>query len=237
MKRGIHFKKTLSCDQVDIVTTGPSSRDIAGIDKGIVFKTTMRDTALLLLNSKAAFKGYAYLLVTKGYGCMCNVVLDKLHTVNTCFEETKKIFSKIVDLHIEEPKNVGGIGSFSAHTLFKRGKTLYVGEAAGLQDFLWGFGMRYAVMSGFLAAKSIITHEDYEKTAKKYFNHKIKASITNRYVWENCRKRHYSLLVKNGKIMRKLLYSVHNFNSIQKIVYPFAVSYLQKRYPHLQVTE
>ena len=35
---------------------------------------------------------------------------------------------------------------------------LYTGEAAGLQDVLWGFGMRYAVISGFCASQSGLLH-------------------------------------------------------------------------------
>ena len=231
----IHFGKTIPQDQADIAATGPASNEIAGIDKGIAFKTTMRDTAVLLLNEKAAFKGYAYLLVTKGYGCMCTVVLNKLTSVASCFEETKKIFSTLVDLDMQEPKKVGGIGRFSAKNVFKKGKTLFVGEAAGLQDFLWGFGMRYAVTSGFLAARSILDKKDYQKAAQEYFNHKIKASITNRYLWEKCGRIRYSLMIENRRIMRAILYRMHRYNFIQKMVYPLAVSYLRKSYPGLRL--
>ncbi|KYK32776.1 MAG: NAD(P)/FAD-dependent oxidoreductase [Theionarchaea archaeon] len=231
----IHFGKTIPQDQADIVATGPTFNEIAGIDKGIAFKTTMKDTAVLLLNDKAAYKGYAYLLVTKGYGCMCTVVLDELTSVAHCFEETKNIFSTMMDLGIQEPKKVGGIGSFSTKNVFKKDKSLFVGEAAGLQDFLWGFGMRYAVTSGFLAAQSILDNKDYEQTAQKYFSHKLKASITNRYLWEKCDRIRYSLMVKNGRIMKAILYRMHRYNFIQKMVYPLAVSYLRKRYGDLRL--
>lgn len=231
----IHFGTTIPQEQADIVATGPTSHEVAGIDKGIAFKTTMKDTAVLLLNEKAAYKGYAYLLVTKGYGCMCTVVLETLTYIARCFEETKKIFSAMMDLDIQEPKEVGGIGSFSTKNVFKKGKSLFVGEAAGLQDFLWGFGMRYAFTSGFLAAQSIINGEDYEHVARTYFSHKLKASITNRYLWEKCGEQRYSLILKNGRMMRRILYSIHKYNFIQKMVYPIAVSYVKKRYGSLRV--
>lgn len=224
----IYFGKTIPRNQADIVATGPTSNEIAGIDKGIVFKTKMKDIAILLLNDKAALKGYAYLLVTRGYGCMCTVVLDTLSSVTTCFKETRRIFLSMVNLDMQEPKRVGGVGSFSTKNVFKKGRTLFVGEAAGLQDFLWGFGMRYAVTSGFLAAKSILANEDYERTVKRHFNRKLRASVTNRYLWEKFSENRYSSIVSNGRIMRNLLYSMHNYNFIQRMIYPFAVLHMRK---------
>ena len=73
---------------------------------------------------------------------MGTVVLDRLSAVNRCFEETGRIFSRMLRLDIQEPKEAGGIGSFSVKNIFQEDGTLFVGEAAGLQDFLWGFGMR-----------------------------------------------------------------------------------------------
>jgi flavin-dependent dehydrogenase len=230
----IHFKKTVPEHQADIVAVGPASDNIPAIDKGIIFKTDMKDSAILLLHEKAAYKGYAYLLVTKGYGCMCTVVFGDLGSVTQCFEETKKMFSSLVDLDVHQPKKVGGIGSFSVKNVFEKNGRLYVGEAAGLQDFLWGFGMRYAITSGFLAAKTILNGGDYSKTARKWFANRMKASITNRYLWEKVENR-YKLIVNNGKAVQYLLYRVHNYGLIQRLIYPRALSYVQKRYSHLCV--
>ena len=43
----------------------------------------------------------------------------------------------------------------------------YVGESGGLQDFMWGFGMRMAVWSGVLAARDILGECDYETEVRK----------------------------------------------------------------------
>ena len=100
----IHFGKTIPTNEADIVATGTIPNEVGGIVKGIAFKTKMEDTAIELLNDKAAFKGYAYLLVAKGYGCMCTVVFNRLSAVNSCFEETKRIFSRMLRLDMQEPK-------------------------------------------------------------------------------------------------------------------------------------
>lgn len=231
----IKFRSTIPFSEADIVAVGPTSKRIAGVDKGIVFRTANKDKAVVLLNDRAAFKGYAYLLVTKGHGCMGTVVLDALSRVSTCFEETRRIFSTLIDLDIQDPKKIGGIGSFSTKNVFTNGKALFVGEAAGLQDFLWGFGMRYAITSGVLAAQSILEDEDYDFTARMHFTHMLKASMVNRYLWEKFRKNQYIFMVCNGKIMRTILHSMHNFNPFQKIVYPLAVSYMRKTYGNLDL--
>jgi len=80
----IHFGKTLL--KPDIAATGPISREIAGIDKGIVFKTKIKDIAIGMVNEQSDVKGYSYLLVTKGYGCIGTVLVDQLDAVNRCLQ-------------------------------------------------------------------------------------------------------------------------------------------------------
>jgi flavin-dependent dehydrogenase len=76
---------------------------------------------------------------------------------------------------------------------------LYTGEAAGLQDFLWGFGMRYAINSGYYAAQSIIHGKDYEQLIKKHFTGRLKASISNRFFVELFGNRYAKHLLKVAK--------------------------------------
>jgi len=229
----IHFQTTLPANEVDIVATGPISREVVGIVKGVIFRTDAKDTAIVAINDKLAFKGYSYLLVTKRYGCLCTVVLrDGVSRVNGYFEKTKQFFAEKLDLDTEPSKEVGGVGSFSFKNVFKKGATLYVGEAAGLQDFLWGFGMRFAVTSGYLAAQSIISNKDYEKTVKRLLGNKLKACVVNRYLWENLlSEKDSSILIDTAEFVKKNLYSMYNYNLLQRIIYPLALLNLKKKYP------
>ena len=184
----IIFNKTIPSDEADIIATGPVFKESFAIDRGIVFKTKSEDKAIILLNDNFAFKGYSYLLITKGYGCMCSVTFDEIEKIEDNISKSKNFFKEKYDFDIKFPKNVGGTGTFAIrHRLeikHKKNKTLLVGEAAGFQDCLWGFGMRYAFESGYLAAKSIIDNFDYEKSAKKEFRNKLRAGIVNRYFVE-----------------------------------------------------
>lgn len=234
----IHFESTIAQNTADIIATGPRLEEAPGLAKGIMFKTNLEDTVITLFNDKAAFKGYSYLLVTKGYGCMCTVVLNELGRVNDCFKETKKIFTEMTKLDIKNPKNVGGVGSFSIRNTFQKDNNLFVGEAAGLQDVLWGFGMKYAFTSGFLAAQSIINGEDYEKKAKGQFSNKLKSSLVNRFLWEKMSLSNYAFLIdrlKSNKDLFSSLHSFHNYNFFQKIIYPIASVYMRKKYPKLKL--
>ena len=229
-----HFESTLPDNKVDIIATGPVLKHKVGIVKGITFKTDLEDTATVLFNNKAAFKGYAYLLVTKGYATMSTVLLDKFNTINKCFDNTKKIFSDIYEFKVENSKKCGGIGCFMLNNKFKNGNSLLVGEAAGLQDMFLGFGLRYAINSGFLAKRSIIEGIDYDKLIKSNFANKLKAGLVNRYLWEKTNKNNYSIIVNNfGWIIRNFHW-ISNYNIFQRILYPFALSKMKKRYSWLE---
>ena len=51
----------------------------------------------------------------------------------------------------------GGAGQFRLTRSACSGGVLLAGEAAGFQDALWGFGIRYALLSGCLAARSLLS--------------------------------------------------------------------------------
>lgn len=234
----INFCSTIEQNKADIVATGPRMEEVPGLAKGVIFKTALEDTIIMLFDNKAAFKGYSYLLVTKGYGCMCTVVLDELARVNECFRETQKFFCGMTNLDIKNPKNVGGVGCFSIGNIFQKNNNLFAGEAAGLQDVLWGFGMKYAFVSGFLAAQSIINNEDYSDKIKKEFSNKLKASLANRFLWENFNSANYESflsMLKFKKDLFGLFYSFYNYNFLQRMIYPFALSYMRKKYPNLKI--
>jgi len=229
----IFFERSLAGHEADIVATGPLVRHRFAIDKGIVFKTSLPDAAYGLVNDRAAYKGYAYLLFAKGYGCLCTVLFDRFSEVNRCLAETERIFRKHVDFHLEDPKPVGGMGGFLLPPVFARNHGLLVGEAAGLQDMLWGFGIRSAVISGALAAHSIISGTSYPEAARRRFLGTQKAGLVNRYLWERLGYNNYSLIMdrigRSGD-HRTFFQDFYNLNLLHRLVYPFAFHSLKKRY-------
>ena len=234
LKSGVKIFFGRSIAEADIVATGTMPEYVPGIVKGCVFKTNLEDQAVLAFSDDLAYKGYSYLLVTHGYGCLCTVVLNDLTRAEECFKRVKDYFESRFGLDLTTAKPVGGVGSFSLSHCFKKGKTLYVGEAAGLQDVFMGFGMKMAMRSGYLAARSIIEGFDYAKAAKKSLEKYMKASIVNRYIFEKISRRgNYSLFMANTWLFKKLLYSSSNYSALQRLIYPLALSYMKAEYPNL----
>ena len=235
----IHFGETISLEEADIVATGTISREIFAVDKGIIFETDLEDTNIFLINDDVAYLGYTYLLVTGGYGCMCTVLFDRFQELDASFERTKAAFAKMFDFEIRDPKPVGGVGGFSTRNIFQKGRSLYVGEAAGLQDMLWGFGIRTAVESGYLAARCIIEERDYTSAAQTLFQDRLKATLVGRFLWEQAGRGNYSFIVNertNASAGNRLdLTFFYNFNRPQKMIYPLAVRAMRRRYPNLRI--
>ncbi|MGZ7135837.1 MAG: NAD(P)/FAD-dependent oxidoreductase [Methanobacterium sp.] len=224
-----HFEKIINENQVDIVATGPIKENIFAIGKGIIFKTDMDDTAVVIFNDMAAFKGYAYLLVTKGNGCLCTVLFDNFSSIHTNLAKTKEIFSNMYSFEIQKLKKFGGVGCFTPKNQYTKGKILFVGEVAGLQDLLWGYGMRYALTSGFLAAQSIINGDDYDQMIKTRFKNKLNAGVVNRYLWEKASRNNYSLIYNHTEWIIKNTHWISNYNILQRIIYPFALQNFEKK--------
>ncbi|MDO8444308.1 MAG: NAD(P)-binding protein [bacterium] len=223
----IKYNQTVSPTDVDIVATGPITKAVVGAAKGIVFETTHLDIAIGIADTSVANGGYAYLLITKGYGCLFSAVCGDLSNINDCFDETKKIITKTLSLDIKNPRNVGGVACFATHNKYREGEKLFVGEAAGLQDLLFGFGMRHAIKSGYIAAQSIIKNQNYEKNIEKYFFKKRRAGIVNRYLWEKTLNSRTYFFLFHNLLSKKFLFSFYNFNLIQRMLYPLALKYVK----------
>jgi flavin-dependent dehydrogenase len=229
----IHFSTRRAEEDADIVATGPVKDGLLALAKGFTFTTSMENTAVGIIDLTASRKGYAYLLAMNGRGCIATVLMDDFQDAGACLDRARALFSGMMDLDIRDPAPYGGVGSFRTTTRYRDGGRLYVGEAAGLQDPMWGFGMRFAVRSGHLAARSIIEGTDYERAATEAFGDLIRAGTVNRYLWDRYAVKDYSFLferLKGVKDPLKHLGSFHSFNVYQKLLYPRARRYLNAHY-------
>jgi flavin-dependent dehydrogenase len=198
----------------------------------------MDNIAVGIVNDEFAYHAYSYLLVANGYACLCTVVARDFAKLEPCFEKTREYFVKKYKLKINSSQAVGGVGSFSLNGPYKKGKTLFVGEAAGIQDFLAGFGMRTALTSGYLAAESIVENKDYEKVAREWFGDYLKAGIANRYLWEKAGAGNYvsifEKIAKKGDPIR-FIRSMYNLNSMEEAEYLLVHEEIKKEYPNLDL--
>ena len=177
-----------------IVGTGPKGADAVAV--GITFETKMKDQAFAVLDDNIAPKGYAYLLVNQGYGTMVTVLYREFRRENEYFERMMKFFRDNIDMDIKNEKRFGCYGNFFIRDTQIHHEKLYVGESGGFQDCLWGFGMRYAILSGYLAAKSLIEGSDYDMLWQRELKPMLETSLINRYLFERIGHTGYRYLAK-----------------------------------------
>jgi len=177
-----------------IIATGPKRTDMMAI--GITFETEADNTAVIIFDDDIAPKGYAYLLINQGSGTAATVLFREYKKGKKYFEKMMKFLRNRLEIDIRNGKTFGGIGNFFlSDTKIHHGRP-YIGEAGGFQDYLWGFGMRYAIFSGYLAAKSLIEGVNYDRLWKRELKPLLETSLINRYIFEKLGNRGYKYMVK-----------------------------------------
>jgi flavin-dependent dehydrogenase len=171
-----------SFDEMDIVGTGPGG--LVTLIAGVTFRTSAEDAAYALLDEEFAPGGYAYLLVCGGLATMATVLYRDFPRASECLRRTRAFFASRISLDVSQERRFSGRINFFVRDSHQKDGRLYVGEAAGFQDCLWGFGMRYAIASGHLAARSIVEGEDYDSLWKKELGRGLHASLINRHLFE-----------------------------------------------------
>ena len=221
----IHYNSHKSIPEADIIATGPSTKKVTAIGKGIIFETDHNDLAMALVHKEASLKGYSYLLVSHGHGTMLTVCMYPCENINTYWKKTCELYQHLTQLTITNPKNTGGIGTFHLNAHLQKQGRRYTGEAAGLQDFLWGFGMRYALTSGYLAARSIIEKKSYKNLIRHHLSNTLKASIVNRYYVDKVPDYGRFLIAQGQKLKEgehaKLMQRHYNLSLFTRFMYPF----------------
>lgn len=205
-----------------IVGTGPKGANSIAV--GITFKTAMEDKTVVVFDDNIAPKGYAYLLVNQEYGTMATVLYREYRRGNECFTQMQQFFKGIMDLDIKNEKKCGGYGNYFIRKTQIHNNKLYIKEAAGFQDGLWGFGMKYAILSGYLAAKSIMDGTDYDALWKRELKPMIETSFVNRYLFEKFGHAGYRYIAKKTAkgLPCNFLGKHYNPSPVKRILLPVA---------------
>ncbi len=177
-----------------IIAAGPKRADF--IAAGITFDTEMNDWAAVVFDDEIAPKGYAYLLINNGCGTAATVIYKDLKNGKKYFKNMINFFKNKKNIDIKNDKKFGGCGNFFIGNTQVYHNKIYIGEAAGFQDYLWGFGMRYAILSGYMAANSIISGLNYDLLWKKELKPMLETSLVNRYLFEKFGNTGYRYLAK-----------------------------------------
>ncbi|QXD14315.1 NAD(P)-binding protein [Rhodocaloribacter litoris] len=165
-----------------IVATGPRAPD--AIARGLLFETSHPDACFGFLGDHLAPRGYAYLLIHAGRATLATCLFDHFEQATHYFDQTLQTILDVVDLDVKNPRPFGGYVNFRISPPWVRNHRMYlVGERAGFQDALWGFGLRYALLSGTLAARAIVQELDYNDLCRTHLLPRLETSLVNRMLY------------------------------------------------------
>lgn len=181
-------------DHQGILALGPRAADAIAV--GYHFDTDMHDGFWVICDDDLAPKGYAYLLVMAGRGTVKSCMFADFKREALYVERTVEAFRRDAGLRMTDPKPHGGIGNFRIPERARSGAHPLAGEQAGFQDTLWGFGMRMAIGSGVLAARSVLEGRDYDAMWRRAFLPQLEASLVNRVLYEICGNGGYAWLLR-----------------------------------------
>lgn len=171
-------------DQADglvVLAAGPRVAD--AIAAGYVFETDMQDGCWAVLDDRLAPLGYAYLLVHGGRGTVASCMFAGFKQQAEHVERTVAYFCEIAGLTMRAPRPFGGFANFRLPRTAVQGSHPVVGEQAGFQDAFAGFGMRYAMRSGVLAARSILEGIDYPTLWRRELLPLLRVGVVNRFMF------------------------------------------------------
>jgi len=166
-----------------VLATGPRRAD--AIAAGYLFETKMSDGGWVAFDDQLAPLGYAYLLVHGGRGTVASCMFTGFKQEAEHVERTVAFFREHVALDMKNPRPFGGFANFRLPRTAIQGGHPVVGEQAGFQDPLAGFGIRYAIRSGLLAARSILDRTDYAALWRRELRPLLHTGTVNRFIFNS----------------------------------------------------
>lgn len=212
--------------QVDgIAVLGGGPRVADAIAAGFVFDTDMADGGWICFDNQLAPLGYAYLLVHGGRGTVASCMFTGFKHEAEYVARTVSMFTERVGLKMRSERRFGGYANFRLPRTAVQGGHLVIGEQAGFQDALAGFGMRYALRSGLLAARSIIDDIDYTTLWRRELLPSLKAGVANRFIFNTVGDRGSQFVLAHwlkGADARHRLKQLYGASSWTRFLFPIA---------------
>jgi len=191
----IEYNTPCAPGQADIWAGGTFGQGSLVLSTGITFKTDHPDQVCVIVDPSIAPRAYAYLVTIQGEGTLAVVLTEARKEANAYLERAIDVFKRSTGIEIREPHKSGGSGGDMA--AFRHGRNDFViGEAGGYQDFLWGFGIRHAFATGYLAAQAILNGQDWQAVADEHVRPLVMASMVNRWLYDRVPTRGYAMLVR-----------------------------------------
>ncbi|MFZ5590000.1 MAG: NAD(P)/FAD-dependent oxidoreductase [Pseudomonadota bacterium] len=213
-----------------MLAVGPRAAD--GIAVGYHFDTPMRDGFWAICDDEIAPKGYGYLLVMRGRGTVKSCMTRGFKQEQLYVRRTVEAFERLVGLTMENPAPHGGVLNARVPQSALSGRHPVAGEQAGFQDALWGFGMRYAILSGVLAARCLLEGADYDAAWRRELRPWLRASVVNRALYDSLGNAGYAWVLRRQERSgdaRRFLHWLYHPGWIKRALLPWARARYESR--------
>lgn len=210
---------------VDIVATG--FRRPTFMATGIMFAIEHPDRSVVVFDDNLSRQMYSYFIVNDNLGEIVSINPVQEKNQKQKLHQTIQRFEQELGIEIGPKGEIfsAPVSFFFSPSANENGRHI-VGEAAGFQDCLAGFGMLYAFKSGYFAAKSIIEGSDYDRLWQDDFLTPMRVSVSNREIFETLSNRGYETVIDvlntDNLFIRKLL-GGNDLRLILKKVYTYSI--------------
>jgi len=207
-----------------ILATGPKAADAIAV--GYHFETSMDNGFWLILDNDLAPDGYSYLLIMNGRGTVKSCMFRDFKNESLYVGRTVDRFQGLLKVDMKNQTPHGGAGNLYSPAKIVSGVHPMVGEHAGFQDSLWGFGMRIAIQSGILAAQCIMKGADYEKLWRSAYLASQRKSAVNRVLFGLLGNQGFRRVLKSSRSRIEnadnLMYKLYKPTILGSLLYPWA---------------
>ncbi len=178
----VRFRSRLEPRDAGLVATGPQTPD--GLARETTFATDGRDRVRVLFDNGVAPLGYAYLFTLGGRGTIGCAILEDFPRIDAHFERSLARLLEIEKVPMEDRRDAYSFMNFALGEGARRDGRDAVGESGAFQDYLFGLGMRYAILSGSLAAEAILRGGSFQELQRARFRKQQQVSVVNRFLYE-----------------------------------------------------
>ena len=199
----INFNQRKTLKSGDIIAINSVYKNIWA--HGVVFKGVSVDpqTILFFLDNNYCPQGYIYLIpygkhevsiaaTSFDLNCPLPILFER-------FLKENEIISKIIEGASFE-NYFSGYAYANCPVSAEIRDQKFVGSAAGFIDSARGFGIRYAIESGILVAKSINENLNYDALWKQAFEKELLTSLKRRFFLEKLTNEDYEKLIFRDEI-------------------------------------
>jgi flavin-dependent dehydrogenase len=221
----VEFGTRVDPSRVEIDASGPSRRPVA-VARGITFRLEMSDSVVAVLDDALAPGGYVYFLVADRQATLATVLYRDFARADHYLDRSISALESLVAT-APLPRNPrwSGHGSFGLPPTGRDGGRIRVGEAAGFQDPLFGFGIRSAMVSGLLAARSVLYGHDYQRLWLERLMPHMKAAVVNRAAYAvlgDVAKVLLCFALRRSRRPEDLMRRLYAFTPVHRALFPFA---------------